>query len=372
MQSKVTVIPITNVGEYAWRVLRRYRNEEYVSRTIIQNFDIPKGHHPNARKQASQIGKCITQAGEYYTASQRASLATRPVQLYYCAMSLALADMLMRSDGNYALDKIRHHHNHHGLVAVLPEKGPVVLDQLAAKPLDGKGTFYLWHRIAREGSLAGKSTTRYDANAQTGSAIMLRGANQKMKDLPDKGISLEDLYLNLPSMITPMAQLGKLSSLVRSTLTLESSIDRQDELLKIIVHPTPASVLESLLSNISVPPEDVPYIDCQELHSGAIIKSTFFKQFAERSINFPSGITVSIGNTYFMPKVPSLNEFGLYYVGLYILGMFCRYYPDIWMNEVERHTDFAMLAEAFLDAALERLPLSSASAFSEECYIYEM
>jgi hypothetical protein len=46
-------------------------------------------------------------------------MATRPALLYYCAMSLALAEVLLKQSGESRLEKLRERHNGHGLVMSL-------------------------------------------------------------------------------------------------------------------------------------------------------------------------------------------------------------------------------------------------------------
>jgi hypothetical protein len=52
-----------------------------------------------------------------------------------------------------------------------------------------------------------------------------------------------------------------------------------------------------------------------------------------------------------------LNEFGCFYVALYLLGMLSRYYPDVWHRQIENSTDLSIAAECLLDVASQRLPV---------------
>src|SRR5262249_28229362 len=80
----------------------------------------------NVRKQAVQLGYCIRQAEEYFRASSHVGLPTRPLLLYYGAMSLTKALTLLRLDGNHSFDGLRksNRHNHHGLDLVGQAKPP--------------------------------------------------------------------------------------------------------------------------------------------------------------------------------------------------------------------------------------------------------
>jgi hypothetical protein len=119
----------------------------------------------DVKKQAQQLRYCIIQAREYFAAAATVSLATKPNLLYYGTMSLALAEILFKQDGNSSLDKARGEHRHHGLsmtVGAIPRGAdlPTAAAQLRAVPMEvagvRKGTFELWHRSSREHPLGGQ------------------------------------------------------------------------------------------------------------------------------------------------------------------------------------------------------------------------
>lgn len=71
-------------------------------------------------------------------------------------MSLALAEVLFKQDGNSSLDMARKKHNNHGLnlvpITKLPNSFADAAQKLVSKPVGGEnrfGTFELWHRTAR-------------------------------------------------------------------------------------------------------------------------------------------------------------------------------------------------------------------------------
>lgn len=55
---------------------------------------VPKDQRPNVLKQATKIRYCLLQAKEYRDAAEGASLATKPLLLYYSVMSLAFSARL--------------------------------------------------------------------------------------------------------------------------------------------------------------------------------------------------------------------------------------------------------------------------------------
>jgi hypothetical protein len=97
----VTQAQIVGRGDIArnmWNGLRKFHHVPLVTSEIIREFDPPKSQINNVKKQATQIRQCLIQAREYRDAAAIVSLSTRPLLLYYSIMSLALAQILLKSD----------------------------------------------------------------------------------------------------------------------------------------------------------------------------------------------------------------------------------------------------------------------------------
>jgi len=133
-----------NRTQYAWTGLKRFHNVAYVEDWICKLHELGAKDRPNAKKQASQIRYCLIQASEYFEAAAVTSLATKPNLLYYSAMSLALAEILLKQDGLSSLDKARAQHRHHGLelaISDLPKNVFALRDTAAglrARPITGR------------------------------------------------------------------------------------------------------------------------------------------------------------------------------------------------------------------------------------------
>lgn len=105
-----------DIPSYCWSRLRQFHNTEWVTEQLIRLHKVDKGQYNNVKKQAQQIKYCLIQAKEYYEAARIVSLATKPVLMYYCIMSLALAEILLKQDGRSSLDVARGDNAHHGLI----------------------------------------------------------------------------------------------------------------------------------------------------------------------------------------------------------------------------------------------------------------
>jgi hypothetical protein len=101
-----------------WRRLRYFLDEQYTVDHIVraQGVDIDR-YRRDVQKQAAQLAYCIRQAEEYFCASTQVDIPTRPVLLYYGAVSLSRAIALLRQSGDYSFDRLRQsgRHHHRGL-----------------------------------------------------------------------------------------------------------------------------------------------------------------------------------------------------------------------------------------------------------------
>src|SRR5215469_15549569 len=120
--SSTTQISNTDLERFGWTGLRRFHNVEVVQ-TAISDLHKVSRNNPNVKKQATQIRYCLQQAREYFDAAKVVSLATKPTLLYYSIMNLALAEILVKQDGNSSLDKAREQHRHHGLTFQFTSQG---------------------------------------------------------------------------------------------------------------------------------------------------------------------------------------------------------------------------------------------------------
>lgn len=104
---------------HIWKYLRLFSDITTLTENLSELYSMKKTdkHYNNLIKQAKQINYCIKQAEEYYQASEKVTLATRPLLLYYGTVCLSQALYLLRKDGTYSLDALREkeRHNHHGL-----------------------------------------------------------------------------------------------------------------------------------------------------------------------------------------------------------------------------------------------------------------
>jgi hypothetical protein len=69
-------------------------------------------------------------------------------------------------------------------------------------------------------------------------------------------------------------------------------------------------------------------------------------------------------------RLPASPQFcNRLYVALYILGNYARYFPDLWMRDVEQSSPLALAVEKLLEVAAVRMPLAALSEMTRTCLV---
>lgn len=365
----------SDVPKYMWNRLRHFSNVNHTAGLIQALHQLPAKHHQNARRQAEQVRYCLLQAREFYEAAESVSLATRPTLLYYSAMSLALAEVLLKQTGDSRLSKLRAQHGSHGLVLSLAAEPKVSDDVHAAATLllakqqiganGPAGTFEVWRRSAREYPLGGYQTTFHHGATTTGFKLCLTAEDKEFLTLPATGISLYECLVNLHTMIDAMRDLRAPMELVRATISEEL----RDDIITatLIVHPHSPAALKKFGDSCRAEAAFVNDVEVIELPSGFILRWKHHKHISRFIL--PPGTNVSTNNIYFSTSRTALNEFGYLYIALHLTGTFARYYPDIWVHHLEEDSALALAVSALCAAAATRLPLLAASELSRSFFM---
>lgn len=379
----VTKIIGSEAAQYSWRSLAQFQNIEFTTNVICTLHKLGEKQKSNAKKQAEQIKYCLIQAKEYYDASKGASLATRPVLLYYCTMSLALAEVLLKQNGDSRLAVLRANHNCHGLTLNISSE-PSALESLTdasskliAKPQIGpqglaKGTFEVWRKSAREYPLAGYSKEYQDGGHTSSFRAFFTPENIAPPPLKSKGINLHDCLVNLPCMSDALSRWGSNLNMVRATIKGETYSSENKRLLTVIIHPTSPDLFEAFGRLCKIQPDVVNNLVVTELSSYSSLSYIFaFDLIAGQTISFPHAISINSEDVYFSCTNENLGEFGYMYLALHILGNFARYYPDYWMKHIEMNSPLANAADDLCNHSLTRLPLLTLSELSRKYHVVQ-
>ena len=382
--SNLKVVRETDVPRYCWSRLRRFHNVDFV-RDLICELHKSSGSkfRENAKRQAEHIRFSLQQAAEYADAARGVSLATQPVLAYYSAMSLAIAEVLLKQMGTMFLERMRADHSHHGLELKTGQlnRGEnrlvAVAEALRAAPAvrasgEGFGTFELWHRSAREMPVVGEERIRRSGGQTSSTALVYGAADMRFGKLAARGLSLLDCLKRLPPMAEVLNDNGVRAPIVRAICSQDVLADGSVE-IRLTFQPGP--VTEAMQHDIEVRPEDYECVQWQPFDEADLSWGGTLTLRPIRGCSFylplPHCCGINTKEMLFWPGKPILNEFGFYYVGLYILGNYCRYFPDKWLRDVERATPLALAAEQMLNAGRQRVPLLALSEMSRAYHVLE-
>lgn len=371
------IIRDQEVLNFAWRGLKNFHNIDFCKSKIVKHHSVPEKHHKNAEKQARQIRYCLIQAKEYFDAAQVVGLGTKPLLLYYCCLSLALAQILYRGTGLDSLENARGKNAHHGLALKLD--GDIggatantfrAIEQLRTAPviIDGNriGTFELWEKLSFEFPLVGKDTDKRGGSSVSNlGRILMQSEWQRQWELPVRGVNLLDVFLNSPGMTDWLAQHDIASNIVRGRI--ERTVADDSILLALVVHPAYKPSLDKVSHAFLFQPSVIPDLVVQAYESGFSMRIDLKKVVGTFSI--PQGYMWTVDEIRFPDPDFKLNAFGLYYVGLHILGNLSRYYPEVWMRHIEEHTPLASGSEVFLDLAAVEIALATLTVLSDVFFV---
>lgn len=379
--SSIRVISEREDDRFAWSALSTFHNVSFGREAITAAHGLDKLESKNAKKQAEQLRFCLLQAKEYFRAARAVTSAARPTLLYYGVMSLALAQMLFAGDGESSLDFARGQHAHHGLDFRL-ESSPSSVTSLAssaamirAAPLikangDRFGTFELWHRVSRECPMAGKLTVRHDSGAGTEQVVAMAVArDERMESLEPRGVTLLECFKYVPGMRDYMMTRGVSTGLGRGVISLDRNAAQNTACSQIIFHPGDEKLQNEVYERFSYEPRSVEELEIVTLPGGCIVKQTWNDDYKHGGGIFPNSFQERSNEIFFCSNNQALNEFGMLYTGIFILGNYARYFPDYWMKDVEGSSPLALSSERFMDIVEARAPLLTASVLDQTYYL---
>jgi len=390
-------ISAENPSAEVWKHLRFFLD----SQTTVKRIRWLRGisgneHQKNLDKQARQIAFCIRQAEEYFAASSHVGLATRPVLLYYGAMSLSPALILLKKDGNHSLDARRkgHKHNHHGLDF---SRG---IAENAARAANAQEflKFVECSCHLREGQPWGHFPLFVDSLVPTSFAIhcetYVAGKQSFLEhDVPMNSVdplsasnlvghtinalelikALPDLYFSLPQMgITPDLCRGSIKREIRYSGSGQPSptIDGVapgapppfDRVAYTDRFNIDGVLPEQKTEIIALYKDKNPRIIVVDDH-GANVYLTLRTEGADdqaifQQFGYYPDVVESIGGKKFYLTKPDryIPEPAALLVLLFCLSMLSRYYPDIWMRNLDKNVIMAELTNELLNSVFRKFP----------------
>jgi len=181
--------------------------------------------------------------------------------------------------------------------------------------------------------------------------------------MPDQGITLIDCMRSHPECARSISQFGVNTTAVRAITSREQSELTKTVSSSIFIQPAAPDILEACYGQILFGASAVNTLNISEFRSGMGIRWSTSENDPQIPIHLPVATQSRVGEFFMQTDVQYLNEFGILYVGLYILGNYARYYPDYWMNDVDSSSALALAAHDFVDVAEDRAPLLALGEF---------
>lgn len=370
-------------ADLGWASLQRFQNVNHTAKQITNLHAPPHSQRQNIIKQATQLRYCLVQAREYHRAGSAVTLATQPTLMYYAAMSLALAEILLKHTGAASLDRAREQHRHHGLTfqdmraKVGEDNLEAAASQLIARPMvtssgTKSGTFELWHQTARMAPLVGTLNQRgLSGGSLSRAEVFGVSVDARLPLLPNGGISLLDCLRAIPDMHDFLRVSRVAPRILRGRVTQDVQKDQAGFKQTIVIHP--GVFANEFFANFYFGADCWPQVKFNEIPNGGILEISVspidLQGAAPLRYKFPDGVARSRNETLFWPCDQPLNEFGYLYVALFIAGNYARYYPDRWQRDVEEMTELATAIRELLRITNSRLPWLSLGELARKWYM---
>jgi len=377
----VTENPVKQV----WKLLRQFLDIDYVVEEIIQTHKITDNKQkPNITKQAVQIGYCIRQAEEYFHAADQVDLATKPNLLYYGAVSLSQALVLLKQNGELSLDmrRMMNTHKHHGLE---------LLGTPITKGISNIGIEEFFNSIECKCHINGdKPWGQFSVFYQSlisnvyfiDHEIIKRGRkvsfhNKLTADCADvkcikfilqTKFQMMELIKTLPDMFFLLNELDIEPSIYRGDVKskIEANYDNDVEGEKTTLQSK--STFQLFINGIKPDMQDflinyyqkvIPQIQLVEKNGNIIAFNLIIESGPDDPISysFPDIVDDLNGRKYYIGNPDEyIIEPAAHFIILFCLGMICRYYPDVWMKAIDQNVRVAEFSDALLDMIYRKFP----------------
>lgn len=373
-----------------WKLLRFFRDVEYASKYHCDFCNISeatyKKHKSNINKQAIQIGYCIRQAEEYFQSSSQVGLATRPNLLYYGAVSLSQALILLKQDGTHSLDARRKQkkHNHHGLELVgsvtdlkstpgvedfFNSLGCTCFIKQEKRNKVPWGHFPLFYESlvpsttqikSRVYNIGEAASLEYSLPRPCADLLPIESLANNQFNLLEILKTLPDIYFNLSQTgVPPELCQGSLYSNVKKYYKKDGKeqVEKYERKYNFALDGISKNQKNQLVSFY----EQRNGIIKVEHDFGSnillVLKKEFFPGDEEDFGYFPDIVEDINGQKFYILKPEDyLPEPASHLIILFCLGMLCRYYPDVWMKVIDENVQVAELTDSLLNIIYRKFP----------------
>ncbi|NJD91208.1 MAG: hypothetical protein FIA91_06805 [Geobacter sp.] len=369
-------ITCENTHEESWRRLLEYANVDLAIEAIesIHGKSTPQ-IKANYKKQAEQARVSLLQAKEYFEAARSSSLFTQPNHLYYGAVALSTACMLIRGDGSKSLDFLRNNskNSHHGLDFTFSsdqkaaKQGIKLLENSYVK-ICPNGHFSNWYSTLIEQQDVGALHTRVMNGHSTSNLEVVGKYNiPKFNELINAKYSLDCIIKRLPDLQSELGRYGLHSNSVRGEHKIIIDLKNQQNENIFVFHSSPSyEVLMSVIEEFKCDEGVCFSVEVEHGAKSGIVRSRKDKDW---SFSFPDSRESLDHRVFFFKESVITPEVVDLLLISYALSMLSRYFPDIWVSFLESHCKGSKLVEQIVHLLTMKLPTLMLNQISGRNYI---
>lgn len=386
MTMKFKDIICDNPNNEVWKQLRYFHDIDSVTSQIIEIQKVEKNHKNNVSKQASQISHCLRQAEEYYLSSNQVSLATRPLLLYYGSVSLSQALILFKKNGEFSIDALRNNerHNHHGLDFKKKFKSSkhkynkvedffkildctVHIDNVKKIPW---GHFPLFYDTIITDSINIKNTIRFEEShlELQSNSLMSYPKSKTLDKLSSKNLNALDLFCNIPDLYNDLIQFkvnsnlcpGNISQITTRHILIKANdvfLPRDiTEQFVFLIYNLNEDKKKKIISHLEKNNKEISFSNTADQ---AITGQFQIKHKENENITFflPDIVDSINGHKYFLINPENyINELSSMHILLFIFGMLSRYFPDVWMDVINKNILISEILNSLLNIISRKYP----------------
>jgi len=376
-------ITTENPTEEIWKYLRYFLDINYTSNKIsrLHNTEKDRTSKNDIKKQAQQIGYCIRQAEEYFQASSNVSLVTRPLLLYYGAVSLSEALILLKNDGNYSIDKQRNSNMYkkHGLdkkfeSTILDPNTDAFFQSISCKvSLNERdkpvGHFANFYQSLEPEFFQVPVTQLYSNKTAHISYIMPMPSSEyiPLELIKKVKFNTSSLMKNLPDMYSALSEFGIKPNLCKGSVKVETKLVYKNMNGK-ENHDKTIEKHDFFIDGIIDQQKEILLGRLQKLNKSIKLENDFnfnihlqmqkeYTQPDTNKIYYPDIVEDIFGKKfYIIDSSIYLAEATTFYMILFCLGMLCRYYPDKWVARINKDVMTTEIINFLLNIFYRKFP----------------
>ena len=359
-----------------WKRILEFANIELAIEKIEQiHGKTSTSSMKHYKKQAEQIRGSLLQAKEYFEAAKSSSLYTKPNHLYYGAVSLSIACMLIRGDGEKSLDYLRRDkkNKHHGLdysLSISPKtakKGMELLSSCMVK-ICPYGHFANWYKTLRP-----RQNVYADFRKKKGkhTSKILSAVGQytlpEYEKLMNSNNSIEFRIKRLPDLVEALHRFGIITNTAKGRHLVDENLNVKQHQHVFTFNDAPSHEILMRVVDRFVSKSGVAY--CYDIEDGSTHGGVLTRISKGMQLGFPSHRETLDHQSIYYEEPITIPEVVDMYIISYALIMLSRYYPDIWMSFIESHCKGAKVIEDVVDVTFKKLPILMLNQMTGRDYI---